>query len=144
MDSDDEVVNLVTDDDEENTAAVRTNADDEETEGLVSAAPVGLSEDDRSHTDTRSEEDNSGVEISGAEQGTNEGTNEGSDEAVQPGDKATYQKQLETALIESMNAMSSEKGINMDEIERNQMQKAIRASLEESGQTPDTPPKATD
>ena len=130
MDSDDEVVNLVTED------------DDEEAEELLTTAPAGLSEGDTSQTDTRSEEDNSGVEISGAEQGTNEGTNEGSDETVQPENKVTYQKQLERALIESMNDMSSEEGINMDEIERNQMQKAIRASLEESGQTPDTPPNS--
>ena len=95
--------------------------------------PTGLSEDDIGLTDTRSEEDNSGVELSGAEQGTN-----GSSEAVESGSQALSKQQLLRAIRESMDDIKPKE--NIDEVERDQLREAIRASLEERGQVPDTPP----
>ena len=76
--------------------------------------PTGLSEDDIGLTDTRSEEDNSGVELSGAEQGTN-----GSSEAVESGSQALSKQQLLRAIRESMDDIKPKE--NIDEVERDQL-----------------------
>ena len=121
------------DDEEEPVVTVQSDADGEENEELVFTDPTGLSEDDIGLTDTRSEEDNSGVELSGAEQGTN-----GSSEAVESGSQALSKQQLLRAIRESMDDIKPKE--NIDEVERDQLREAIRASLEERGQVPDTPP----
>ena len=113
---------------------VQSDVDNEESEELVFTDPDGLSEDDSGQTDTRSEEDNSAVELSGAEQGTNDD----SSEAVESRYRVLDKRQLLEAIMESMDDIKPKE--NMDEVERNQLREAIRASLEERGQVPDTPP----
>ena len=107
---------------------VQSDADGVENEELVFTEPTGLSEDDSGQTDIRSEEDNSGVELSGPEQGTKDDP----DEAVES------RNHILRAIRESMNDIKPKE--NMDEVERDQLREAIRASLEERGQIPDTPP----
>ena len=64
IDPDDEIVNLILDDDEDNVVTVQSDEDGEETEELVFTYPTDVSGDDSSQIDTRSEEENTGVEIS--------------------------------------------------------------------------------
>ena len=127
IDPDDEIVNLIMEDDEETVVTVQSDVDDEESEELVFTDLTGLSEDDSAQTETRSGDDKSGVELSAAEQGTND-----SSEAVESGNL------LLKAIIESMHDIKPEE--KMDRVERDQLREAIRASLEERGQVPDTPP----
>ena len=115
------------DNEEETMVTVQSDVDGEASEELVFTDLTALSEDDSAQTDTRSGDDNDGVELSGAEQGTNV-----SSEAVESGN------QLLRAIRESMNDIKPKE--KMDEEERDQLREAIRASLEERGQVPDTPP----
>ena len=115
------------DNEEETMVTVQSDVDGEASEELVFTDLTALSEDDSAQTDTRSGDDNNGVELSGAEQGTNV-----SSEAVESGN------QLLRAIRESMNDIKPKE--KMDEEERDQLREAIRASLEERGQVPDTPP----
>ena len=150
IDPDDEIVNLIMDDDEDNVVTVQSDEDGEETEELVFTYPTDVSGDDSSQIDTRSEEENTGVEIS--EQGTEKeaigvtdktseeiGAAGGSTEAVQSRSRALDKQQLLKALKESMDDIKAKE--NIDQVERNQLQRAIRASLEERGQTPPSTPE---